>query len=231
MSMIDIHTHILPNIDDGSNSVEETVKILETMASDNVTKIVATPHYYCHLKSLDHFLESRKEAFEKIADKIPEGMEIKLGAEVRIEYDIYKQDLTKLAFEGTNSILLEMPYIRWDEWIFDEIFKIRSRHGLDIIVAHIDRYVDLMPIERFNKLFELDLKYQVNVDFLGSLFNKSSAMMLMKENVPHFIGSDCHNMTTRPPCLGSAVKKIKRKCGKEILDFYMSNAEELFVTK
>ena len=154
--MIDIHTHILLCIDDGSSSVKETVEMLQAMAKTGVKKVVATPHYYPDTMTVDEFLENRRKAFEKIKNKIPEGMEVILGAEVMIGYNMHKEDILKLAIEGTDYLLVEMPYGRWDPWVFDEVFKISAKHGLNIIIAHIDRYVNIVRKEDINNIFILD---------------------------------------------------------------------------
>ncbi len=229
--MVDLHTHILPCIDDCSKSPEESIKILNIMMNSGVKRVVATPHYYRDRISVDEFLKKRKKAYDKIKNKIPEGIDVILGAEVKLEYDLHLQDLKKLAIEGTDCILIEMPYLRWDDWVFDELFKIASKHSLEIIIAHIDRYIDDISSDKIKSLFELHLKYQVNIDDLGGFFKKSQAMKLIQNNVPHFIGSDCHNLTSRPPCMGDAVKKIEKKFGKERVEHYMLNAEKMLLNK
>ena len=168
--MIDIHTHILPCIDDGSQSVDETLQMLNIMQKAGVEKIVATPHYYYERISVDDFLIKRAEAYKKIENKIPEGIEVRLGAEVLLTYDMHKENVRSLAIEGTDYILLEMPYGRWDPWVYDEIFKISARHGLEVIIAHIDRYVGIARSEDIDQIFTMGLKYQVNVDSLGGFF-------------------------------------------------------------
>lgn len=225
--MIDIHTHVLPGIDDGSDSVEETVQMLHAMVDFGVKKVVATPHFYHDLISVEEFLEKRNASYLSIADKIPSELELRLGAEVMLSYDLYKSDLRKLAIEGTDYILIEMPYNGWDPWVFDELFKISSRHALEIIIAHVDRYVDIVSKDKIDKLFMMKLKYQANIDDLGSFFRKSNAMKLMKAGKIHFIGSDCHNMSTRVPCMGESVKIIKSKLGNVLLEKYMNNAEKM----
>ena len=229
--MIDIHTHILPGIDDGSKNVEETMKMIDVIIQSGIEKVVATPHFYSDLVSVDDFLKQRGESYNKIKDKLPDGVEIVLGAEVLLAYDLHRQDLRKLAIEGTDYILIEMPYGRWDPWVFDEIFKISAKHGLEIIIAHIDRYVDMVRKEDINQLFRMNLKHQVNVDCLGGFLKKSHAMKLMKDGLVHFIGSDCHNLTSRVPCLGDSVKKIKSRLGSEYVEYYMTNAEKMLKNK
>lgn len=229
--MIDIHTHILPCVDDGSSDVEETLEMLKVMAESGVKKVVATPHFYPDTMTVDGFLKNRQCAFEKIKDKIPEGIEVVLGAEVMIDYDMHKEDITKLVIDGTDYLLIEMPYGNWDPWVFDEIFKISAKHGVNIIIAHIDRYVNIARKEDINNIFKLDLKYQVNVDNLGGLFKVSPAVKMLKSEAVHFIGSDCHNMTTRKPDLANFVKKLKSKVGESVVKKCMENAHRMLENK
>lgn len=229
--MIDIHTHILPGIDDGCQSVEETLEILDIMSKTGIEKVVATPHFYGEMTAVEDFLEKRQDAYEKIKDKKPGNIDIILGAEVYLEYNLHKRELKKLAISGTDYILIEMPYGKWDSWIFDELFKISAKHGLEIIIAHIDRYVGVTKTEHIGALMDMDLKFQVNVDYLGGLFRQSDAMKFIKNGVADFVGSDCHNIDARPPCLADAMKKIKSKAGKNTADILMDNAKKMLDNK
>lgn len=225
--MIDIHTHILPGIDDGSKSVLETTKMLETMKGFGVDKVVATPHFYGEINTIENFLDSRRASYESIKDIVPEGMEIILGAEVFLDYELHKKDVRKLVIGDTDYLLLEMPYRRWEPWVYDEIFKISVTHNLEIIIAHLDRYIDIVNSDNIKKLLKMGLKYQVNIDNLGGFMRKSNAVNLMRSGRIHFVGSDCHNTQNRPPCMGKAVNKIKSKFGDEYVEYYMSNAEKM----
>ena len=225
--MVDIHTHILPCIDDGSQSVDETLEILAIMAQSGVKKVVATPHFYSEVTSVDDFLKRRNEAYEKIKDKKPEEIEVVLGAEVFLDYDLHKADMRSLAIGDTDYILIEMPYSRWDPWVFDELFKISAKHNLEIIIAHLDRYVNMIKGEDIQSLIQMRLKYQANINFLGSFLRKSNAINLMRNGIIHFVGSDCHNLTSRPPCLASSMEKIRARLGEDYVKHYMSNADKM----
>ncbi len=229
--MTDIHTHILPGIDDGSASVEESLAMLDVMVRSGIKRVVATPHFYPDIMTIDNFLEKRRNAYEQIRDKIPEGIEVVLGAEVMIDYDLHKDDMRKLAIEGTDYILIELPYGRWDPWVFDEIFKISAKHRLDVIIAHIDRFVDIARKEDINRIFKMNLKYQVNVDHIGGFFKKAPAVKLLKDRVVHFIASDCHDMEIRTPHLADSLNKLRSKVGEECIEMCMSNAERMLQNK
>ncbi len=229
--MIDIHTHILPCIDDGSASVEESIEMINTMVKSGITKIVATPHFYPDIMTIDEFLEKRREAYNLIKDKLPDGVEVILGAEVMIGYDLHKEDMRKLAIGDTDYILLELPYGRWDPWVFDEVFKISAKHSLEVIIAHIDRFVNISRKEDINRIFKMKLKYQVNVDDIGGIFKKSPTVRLLKDRAVHFIASDCHDMERRTPHLAESVEKLKAKVGEDCINLCMANAERMLMNK
>ena len=224
--MIDIHTHVLPGIDDGSKDLEETAKMFEIMVSSGVDKIVATPHFYNTI-SIDEFLEKRSKAYNSILN-LPLKPDVVLGAEVLLEYGLHERaDLRKLCIQNTDYMLVELPYARWDGWIFDELFKISAKHDIDIIIAHIDRYSSFADTEDIYKLYDMNMKFQVNIDRLGGIFKRSSSVKFMKNDMADFIASDCHNTAERRPCLADAVKKLTSMFGSKYVSGLMKNAENM----
>jgi len=81
--MLDFHAHILPRVDDGSQSVDESVQMLERMQAQGIGRVVATPHFYANDESVDAFLQRRSAAWEKIEGCLQNSPEVLLGAEVR----------------------------------------------------------------------------------------------------------------------------------------------------
>ncbi len=225
--MIDIHTHLLPRIDDGSRSVENTLEMLDIMVKDGVETVVATPHFY-NETSVEHFCEKRQKAYEKVADKKPDGIDIRLGAEVKLEYGISEiEDLEKLKIEGTDYMLVELPYFKWEGWVYDELFKISSNANADIIIAHADRYMDLNSVGAIEKLVHMDFKIQVNIDDMFARFRRSISIGLMKKGLVDYIASDCHNLDSRPPRIGDAFKKVSAKMGLDYANELMDNAKTM----
>lgn len=225
--MVDIHTHILPNIDDGSKSLEETSEMLRLMLSDGIKSVVATPHFY-NTSTVDEFCKKRDKAAELVKGNLDNIPDIRLGAEILVEYGVNEvKGLSRLRIEGTDWMLVEPPYTKWDDWIFDELFKISARCGTDLIIAHAERYILHNPISSIERLADMGFKIQVNADNIGSFLHKSAAVSLMKKGLVDFMASDCHNMTNRPPNLGKAFKKISFRLGKEYASRLVRNSEEL----
>lgn len=121
-SLVDYHAHILPGIDDGAKSVEESMEMLQESARQGVQIQVLTLHFYRHKEeSVATFLEKRQRAYESIQHQTGVS-EMRLGAEVALELDISMCDnIEKLAIEGTRLILLEPSYYRFHNLMVQDI--------------------------------------------------------------------------------------------------------------
>lgn len=213
--LVDWHSHILPGIDDGSGSVEESLGLLEMEAAQGIGLVIATPHFYAQYDQPEIFLKKRAEAAERLlqaAEGKPGLPEIRLGAEVYFFRGMsHSETLSSLAIQGTEYILVEMPQPPWSEDMYRELEEIVSCHGLTPIIAHIDRYIEpfhTCGIPR--RLEKLPVLVQANARFLLHRRTKSMALKMVKKGRIHLLGSDCHNLTTRPPRLGLALEVLSR---------------------
>lgn len=232
--VIDFHNHVLPRIDDGSRSVEESLAMLEIMAQQGVQQIIATPHFYPQDTTPDRFLEKRDAAMDRLQKQLAmhnEGSSypgIYLGAEVYYFAQMsHSEELRKLTIEGTNAILVEMPMSQWTDRMYQELENIRNNLDLIPIVAHVDRYLG-----RFRdfgipqRLLELPVLVQANADFI--LKHTGKACRMLQRQQIHLLGSDCHNLTDRKPNLGDAVELIRKKLGNETIEFIRSAERMIF---
>ena len=209
----DYHSHILPEIDDGSKSVEESVQMLEKLSEQGLERVVATPHFYAHREeSVESFIKKRKSAYEKLCRKNIPVKEIHLGAEILMESGISECDgIEKLAIEGTNLILLEPPYYDCPKNLTDEIYSISYDYKLKPIIAHIHRYIGLYEKSEIEELLKIDAVFQINNQAFRNFREKHFVKSLIKEGYPLVFGSDCHNMTSRIPDFDVILKKGKLK--------------------
>ena len=221
---IDFHTHVLPEIDDGSSSVEESIAILKAMAEQGITHVVATPHFYANHDSPEEFLERREKAFEKLKKEMenhPGLPKISLGAEVYFFRGISDSEfLPSLTIDNKKFILIEMPMSAWTKSMYAELEAIYTQRGITPIMAHMDRYIAPFHTQKIPQKFaELPVLVQANASFFlkGGLTSKM-AMCLLKKDKIQLLGSDCHNMVTRTPNLGKAIDAIKTKLGEETLE-------------
>ena len=217
--MIDWHSHILPKMDDGSRSVSESISLLAMQAEQGVRTVIATPHFYANDETVESFLKRRKESFACLQEVLPEKMpKIVLGAEVRYYRGISRlSELKALRVEGSKILLLEMPETKWSEDVVRELIEMSSMSKVRLVLAHIERYYDLQAPAVWNRLYESGIMMQVNASFFDSFSTKRKALSWVKKGRIHFIGSDCHNLTTRKPMIGKAFATIEKKLGNEYL--------------
>lgn len=222
--MIDWHTHILPGMDDGSQDVAGSVAMINMQVSQGVDMVVATPHFYANDETVDSFLDRRKKALELLMAELPEGPpEIRLGAEVRYYQGISRmENLKALRIEGSKLLLLEMPMIGWTEYMVRELIELSGKSSVRVVLAHMERYLSIQKQAVWERIYDSGILMQVNASFFTTLASKHKAISLMREGKIHFVGSDSHNMTSRPPRIGKAFEIIQKKLG----DDYISQMNE-----
>lgn len=210
--LTDYHSHILPEIDDGSKSTEESLKMLELLAGQGLERVIATPHFYAHREeSVESFLEKRKKSYEKLSGENIPVKEIRLGAEVSIENGISEYNgIEKLAVEGTNLILLEPPYFGCPKNLAGEIYSIAYDYKLKPVIAHIHRYIRLYEKSEIEEILSLDVVFQINNNAFKNFRERNFVIALIKGGYPLIFGSDCHNMTSRKPDFDIILKRKKK---------------------
>ena len=189
---IDFHAHILPRCDHGCNNSAMSHDQLRLIQSCGTNAVVATPHFYPNEDSIDSFLDGRDGAIDAMRRKLPleELPTVYAGAEVLVCEGLHKmKGLERLAIEGTNVILLEMPIGRWSDLLMDTVLGVRDR-GLTPVLAHIDRYDIHGVMELLNK----GILAQVNADAFGLFKNAKPYVELMREGKVVALGSDLHKV-------------------------------------
>ena len=222
--MIDFHCHILPGIDDGSGSLEETRKMLQQAGSQGVRYMVATPHFYADRMMPRDFLDKRQKAFECVVSE-DIAPELGLGAEVYYFDNMSRSDeLQKLQINDTGLLLVEMPFTGWTDRIVDDVCRLQDRQGLTPVLAHVERYRNGDQFPRYrDKLLSEGVLMQANAGSFGLIRTGFWLQQQMKRGCIHFLGSDCHNLTTRQPNMETAERMILKRLGagalREIMDF------------
>ena len=216
----DFHSHILPGIDDGSSCVEESIAMLKKQAQQGITHVVATPHFYANYQSTEEFLEKRNRAEAKLREEMknhPGLPTLSVGAEVYFFKGISQSTaLEVLTIDQKNYIIIEMLGSPWTESAYRELEDIYSGQGLTPIVAHVDRYLGFWQDYGIPKrLSQLPVLVQANASFFTNRFTVAKACRELKRGRIHLLGSDCHNLTTRPPNLDLAIASIVNRVGEE----------------
>lgn len=230
--VIDFHSHILPKIDDGSDSIETSLEMLKLSREQGVDTIVSTSHYYNFHEDVKSFVKRRDDAVYTLEKHIKEHdmdlPEIVTAAEVRLYPELrMEEDLDKLCIEGTKNILIEMPYSSWSGWMYNEIYGLITK-GYRPIMAHLERF--LGPVsekEIFTKMLSMDVYVQCNADSFAERKMRNFIKKLIKQNKLTVIGSDCHNLGIRASHFDDACAYITKKYGDEYLNVLMDNASYL----
>ena len=227
--MIDIHTHILPNVDDGSDSFEKSVEMLNQAKEQGVTHIILTPHTILNSST---YLEKEElhNKFNQFVQKIEDiGIKVYLGSEIYFTEKSYRKlvnnELT--TFNNSKYCIIEFPM--HEETDIDEaLYNVKTK-GYRPILAHPERYkfldVDDVKNIKSNALI------QVNTTSLLGLHGrkiKKFAFKLIKNNLVDFVSSDCHNTKDRNVNLLQAYNLVSKKFGKEKADqIFKENQEKL----
>lgn len=221
-AVIDFHSHILPAIDDGSSTVEESIEMLKMEAEQGIEHVIATPHFYASRDHLERFLERRRESEQLLRDEMKKhnGLpKLNVGSEVHYFNGISNsKDISGLAISSTDYILIEMSHPPWSKEMFSELEQIYIKQGLTPIIAHVDRYISRFKTYNIpQKLAEMPVLVQANAEFFINKRTSSMAMRMLRDGEIHLIGSDCHNLDSRKPNLGDAVKLIKKRLGESAI--------------
>ncbi len=219
--MIDFHAHILPEMDDGSRSIEESEAMLSAMAEQGVTSVVATPHFYPDSEDPAAFLARREAAVERLRSIWRPGMpKVYLGAEVAFFTGISRSAaLPSLCTLGTDMLLVEMPFLRWPSSVLGELDALRTQRGLVVTVAHIERYAEMQPRGIEQELAGRGIILQANAEYYLSRHTARQAMRMYAAGLVPLLGSDAHNMTSRPPKLGEVTALLRENAPQQFARF------------
>ena len=213
--MIDFHSHILPGIDDGSQRTADSVEMLRRLQQQGVDIVALTPHFYADHTSVEKFLQKRQAAFERLCGVLTdEAPRLLLGAEVLYYPGISHLDgLSELCLEGTDVLLLEMPFSHWSEYAVREVCEMAVSGEITVLLAHIERYLAFQKKAVWNRLAENGVYMQCNAEFFLAPVLRQRAIQMLRQDRIHVLGTDTHNLTTRAPHMDAAVTYIERRMG------------------
>lgn len=196
---IDVHSHLIPGIDDGSQSMEETMELLTNFQELGYKKVITTPHvmsdYYKNTPEI--ILEGLEKVRKSIANS---NLTIEIDAAAEYNLDADFDDLIeegKLLTFGDNYVLFELPFFQEPPMLNDTIWKLQTK-GYKPILAHVERYSFWFENwERIKEVNERGVLFQVNINSLTGHYGpevKKMAERLIDEEMISLVGSDCHNM-------------------------------------
>lgn len=228
MMYFDIHTHILPQIDDGAKDMDCSVKMLQIAAAENENGVLfATPHFiYGTLENRADQVISACKALQQKADELDLHIRICPGNEIYLSSEIpdMLEQRELLTLNGSRYVLVEFPMMNIPLYAEEVLYQLQLK-GYVPVIAHPERNKEIMRDP--SKLFDFvsrGMLVQVNSGSLKGLFGnkvKEAALSLIKHNLAHFVASDAHTVHGRSAVLSNAYGYISEKFGYE-------TAERLF---
>ncbi len=193
---VDIHSHVLPGIDDGAKNLKESLVLISEMKKLGFVKIIGTPHSYPNL--YDNTKKSITDSFNELKDKIPNGIEVVYASEYMSDITILEKIKNKeILTLGNRYILIETGFNSMPNNLFEMIFEIRLS-GYVPVIAHPERYIYLHENYRIaEKLKIAGCLFQINLlsstGYYGNRISKFCDKLLV-ENMVDYVGSDIHNL-------------------------------------
>ena len=182
--------------------------------SQGVRNIVATPHYRMHEMSVERFLTRRSAAYQKImeSDALANKPKIMLAAEIALEHNLCDlQGIHLLGNKEMNTLLIELPYESYRKWMSEEIEEISYRTKMQIIIAHLDRYIDIFSTADYNDILNIpDAIFQFNTSVFSRWKTKRLVKSFIRDDYPVVFGTDCHNTSFRKPNFDLMIKNLKK---------------------
>ncbi len=219
MECIDIHAHILPGVDDGSRSIDESLEMLSIACRQGMRRIVATPHYSRRRGS--EGLAELTEELNSRAKEIHPDLKILTGHETYY-YEGLAEALKSgraLTLAGSRYVLVEFdPGVVYQQ-LYQGIRKLIMARYVPV-VAHVERYVCLRDEQNFRELAQCDCCLQMNYDSLkGALWDSEVRWCRKKieDGAIHLLASDMHRVDYRRPDLEKPVSWLKKHVGKRQL--------------
>lgn len=228
----DIHSHILPAVDDGAQTMQQALELLKLSVSENINQIIATPHFYAERHNFEKQTALVHSAFEAVQTEIKNiklPVVLKQGYEVRYFNGISHCDnIGELCIGGSEFILLELGPEPISDNIINEILELRYC-GLKPIMAHIERYAKQKGFKNLKReIISNNILTQVNASsFLSRPFARTVCYMI-KEEFVSVIAGDMHSVSLRPPRMAEAYKHIEKRFGQRVKDELVYNANSLF---
>ena len=227
--MIDMHTHILFNVDDGPKTEEESIKMLRQAVKEGITEIISTshalhPYYDVSYLTVETYLEHLRKLIEQneIPLKLHSGHEIRLNDKLDNLLD-HKQ-LHVLA--NSNYVLIELPSSMVPAYTKDIIIKLKSS-GYTPIIAHPERNRAIAEQPRkLEQLIREGAFAQITAGSLTGHFGKNVqklSLELVRANYVHTYGSDAHNLTTRPYLFQEGLSYLEKKKELDAVDIFLEN--------
>ena len=219
--MTDLHSHILPGIDDGAQTVEDSLALIRRQLEQGVDEIALTPHFNAERTSVEEFTQRRAESFAILQDAVSrEGLpvKLKLGAEVFFSSDLLELDLDPLLLQDTPYLLVEFSPMFYPTWAKD-IFYNLGLQGITPLLAHVERYPYMLsdPTRLFD-LVNAGAVTQVNANSIMRAGSRQAMVQkFLRWQLVHVLSTDTHSvdsarLSSARPCRRLKAGRAPTRC-------------------
>ncbi|MCL2426044.1 MAG: hypothetical protein FWD05_06875 [Oscillospiraceae bacterium] len=220
--MYDIHCHIIPGVDDGAGDYHEAKKMLQFAYNEGIHGLIATPHYNSSFKDGDFELwEQSFKKLKKIARSVNKKFMVHQGAEIFYDSEVLKKLQTgaEITMAGSNYVLLEFPYDISFKYLEMYLINVMDS-GFNPIIAHMERYVALHDLDCVESIKRQEVLLQVNTSTIvsGSFSKRRRMLKLIEDGYIDAIGSDAHNVTSRPANWAACIDYLNKKVGYGVVE-------------
>ena len=222
--MIDIHCHILPEVDDGSRSLNESIEMAMIAKEQGITKIVNTSHYHPDFRyKKGKELLKELEDFNNVLKENMIDIEVVIGNEIYYTKDLIKEidELDFYTLNNSRYILIELPPTNFPKDLCNIVYELKEKNYIPVF-AHVERYREVQENpELIYEVINAGAIIQVNSH---SILGKSGKELqkvcntLLNRNMVHVVGTDAHSSKRRTPIFLDAYKYVSEKYSKEMAD-------------
>lgn len=223
--MIDIHSHLLPMLDDGAADIREMNKILELYNKEGINVVIATPHFKSGV------YDNHYEKVVSIINRLGITSFVAPGQEIYLDADTLKacNDGRIKGINGSSYLLIELSFEIYKAEYISYIIELKNL-GYKLIIAHPERYLYFIENpDLLDDYIDMGCLFQINAHSLEGLFGskiKKFAINIIESGLADFLATDCHSATNRAPRLKRALDIID-KVRPELKEILISNAHSL----
>ncbi|WP_281885440.1 tyrosine-protein phosphatase [Paenibacillus sp. YYML68] len=231
--MIDIHTHILPGIDDGAANEEQALQMARAAVADGIHTLIATPHHYNgKYTNPGAMVRERVQALNALLQANGVDVQVLPGQEVRLNRELLDelQSGVTIGLHDTTYVLLELPSSDVPSYTEEMLHELLLMGRIPII-AHPERNAVLASdTEQLSRLIEAGALAQLTSHSINGVYGRKLQKLCFtwcKQGLIQFVSSDAHNVEHRAFHLRQAYEAVREQCGSDMTDYLMGNAERL----
>ncbi len=223
--VVDMHSHLLPGIDDGAYDLDESIRMIRSFAEMGKKKLITTPHIMGDFfKNTPAIILPKLDEVRAAIKEQNIDIELEAAAEYYLDESLFKkleQEEELLTF-GDKYLLFETSYMNETPQLNSLVFELKSR-GYKPVLAHPERYVYLFnDFKKVEAIYDKGIYFQVNINSLVNYYSKQSrelAEKLIDRQMVHFVGSDCH----APKHIEAMTRALKSPYYKKLLELPILN--------